>query len=129
MLVSPVLIVILGFWALVIYTLIAVARWANQSRRNAEAYYKSASVGKVTDQAGAAAAIELLREQESIANRRRREEYKAGAFVCMAVGMALMVFLLSLPSRGAHHAFLVGLIPFLIGLALLMVNAFPAPKQ
>jgi len=119
-------IIYLGFWGLVIYTLISVARWANQSRRNAEAYYKTASVGKIVDESNAAAAIELLREQERIANSRRRQQYKAGAFVNIAVGLALMFFLLSLPSQGAHHAFLVGLIPFLIGVSLLALSGLSA---
>jgi hypothetical protein len=73
--------------------------------------------------------MELLREQEKIANRRQREALKVGGLVTTSIGVALMVFLLTLPSPGARQAFLVGLIPLLIGLALLSYAFLFAPKE
>ena len=120
-----------GFWVLVAYTLIAVARWANRSRRSTEGYYKMASLGKTAplDVAGGVGAIELLREQERIANRRDRERLKVGGLITAAVGVGLMVFLRSLPSAGARQSFLVGLIPLLIGLVMLGYSLFFAAKD
>jgi cadmium resistance protein CadD (predicted permease) len=68
----------------------------------------------------------LIREQEKNSVRRRLEGMKIGGLVTAAVGIGLMVFL-----HGVEHeepVYLVGLIPLLIGVALLLYPLMLAPK-
>jgi hypothetical protein len=74
---------------------------------------------------GAKAAVELLREEERIKARKTREGMKIGGLTNLAVGIALMIFLRALV--GNEPVYLVGLIPGLIGVALLTYALFLAP--
>jgi hypothetical protein len=122
----------LGFWALVAFTLVSVARWANRARRGSEEYYKTSALAKIAEMqeaAGEAAPSEWFREQEKAASKRRREGQKLGGMVTAAIGIALMIFLRSLPSPAAQQSFLVGLIPLFMGIALLSYAFLLAPKD
>lgn len=80
-----------------------------------------------TQGAGATSALELLREQEKIAGRRTGEGMKVGGLVTTAVGVGIMVMLRGL--ERTEPAYLVGAIPFLIGVALLVYGYFLAPRD
>jgi hypothetical protein len=79
----------------------------------------------------AAATLAYLQEKErtSEANRaaKKREGYLVGGFVNIAIGIALMPFLSALTHEGALG--LVGLIPALIGVALLISAYVSSPKK
>jgi hypothetical protein len=75
---------------------------------------------------GAKAAVELLREEERIKASKTHEGLKIGGLVNLAVGVGLMIFLRALV--GNEPVYLVGLIPGLIGVALLAYALFMAPK-
>ncbi len=92
-------------------------------------YYRTEMLKKVaeTQGAGAEAALELLREQEKMAGRRRREAAKMAGLVTLAVGLALMIFLAAFVA-GQGPVYLSGLIPVLIGVALL-VYAYVLAEQ
>jgi MFS superfamily sulfate permease-like transporter len=67
-----------------------------------------------------------MHEEEQISARHRRESIRLGSLITGAVGIGLMVFL-----RGVAHqepVCLVGLIPFLIGVALFVHAQFLAPR-
>jgi hypothetical protein len=76
---------------------------------------------------GAKAAIELLREQARQDGAKKREGMKIGGLVNVAVGVALMIFLKYLVKDAP--VFLCGLIPGLIGVALLTYVLLLAPKE
>jgi len=58
-----------------VFSFVAVAAWASERRREREAYYKSETLKKIAESQGpgSSSALELLREEERIEARRRRE--------------------------------------------------------
>ena len=110
----------LGLGSIGFFSFLSVAIWAHARRREREAYYKSERVKKIAEmeETGAVSAIELFREEEKSAERRRGEGIKLGGLVSAAIGVGLMVFLRQLkPDRPDY---LCGLLPLFIGLALLV---------
>ncbi len=119
----------LSVGAVALFSFIAVATWSDNRRREREAYYKSEMLKKLAELQGdnAAAAVAILREQERNDVGRRREGIKVGGLVSAAVGAGLLVALpfLSL-DRGAYLA---GVIPLSVGIALLAYIYFTAPEK
>jgi hypothetical protein len=114
--------------SIALFSFLAVASWSEARRKEREAYYKSETLKKIAESSGegAKSALELIREQEKNSVRRRLEGMKIGGLVTAAVGIGLMVFL-----HGVEHeepVYLVGLIPLLIGVALLLYPLMLAPK-
>jgi hypothetical protein len=72
-------------------------------------------------------AIAALRERELIAWRRHREGIKLGGVITTAVGIGVMVFLGALAPNA--RLYLAGVIPLLIGVALLLYSYILAPKD
>jgi Domain of unknown function (DUF6249) len=114
-----------------LFSFVAVAVWSSERRREREAYYRSETLRKIaeTQGAGGSSAIEFLREEERNAVRRRQEGLKLGGLITVAVGVGMMVFIAAVDCRGTEPAYLVGLIPLLIGVALLSYTYLLAPKQ
>ena len=113
--------------ALAVFSYLAVATWAENRRKEREAFYRSDTVRKIAEtQGGASAALEYLREEERNAQKRRREGLKLGGLISTAAGIGIGVFLIAiLPDRPIYF---LGLIPVLIGLALLLYTYVLAPK-
>jgi Flp pilus assembly protein TadB len=123
----------LGISSVALFSFIAVATWASERRKEREAYYRSETLKKVAElqgTAGGSNTLEFLREEERIATRRRTQGQKLGGLITLAVGIGMIVFLKGIMS--ANHdpepAYLVGLIPALIGAALLVYAYALAPK-
>lgn len=115
----------LAVGAIALFSFVAVATWSDNRRREREAYYKSETIKKLAEMQGDNGLV-LLREEEDRAVRQRREGIKLGGLVTTAVGIGLMVFLWGIvPDRPAY---LLGLIPLLIGVALLTYSYVLAPK-
>jgi hypothetical protein len=115
--------------SIALFSFLAVASWSDARRKEREAYYTADALKKIADSSaeGAKSAVEYLREQNSIAMRKRVEGLKLGGLITAAVGVGLMIFL-----RGVNHdepAYLVGTIPLLIGLALVVYGFVLAPKE
>jgi Flp pilus assembly protein TadB len=114
-----------------LFTFLAVASYADSRRRERESYYRNDMLKKVVDSqsSAAAATIEYLREeQQSSALRqvqKKREGYSLGGMILSGVGISLMVFLCAMVHD--KPAYLVGLIPLLIGMALLAQAYLPLP--
>ncbi len=112
-----------------LFSFLAVSVWTDARRKEREAYYQTETAKKLAESpgAGANAAVELLREQERIGLRRKREGVKLGGLITAAVGIGVMVML-----RGLEHnepAYLVGVVPLLIGVAMLTYGYVLAPKE
>lgn len=114
-----------------LFSFIAVAVWSQERRREREAYYRSETLRRIaeTQGAGGDSAIEFLREEEKNAVRRRQEGQKLGGLITVAVGIGMMVFIKAVDRSDPDPAYLVGLIPLFIGVALLAYAYFLAPKQ
>jgi hypothetical protein len=115
--------------SIALFSFLAVASWSEARRKEREAYYRNETLKKIAESSGegAKSALELLREQEKNAVKRRLEGMKLGGLITAAVGIGVMVLL-----RGLEHdepVYVVGLIPLLIGLALLLYVFLLAPKE
>jgi hypothetical protein len=124
--VAAMLVPIVGSIAL--FSFLAVNGWADARRKEREAYYRNETFKKIAESSGEAArsTLELMREQEKNFAKRRLEGLKIGGLVTTATGIGVMVLL-----RGLVHddpVYLAGLIPFLIGVALLVYPFLLAPK-
>jgi hypothetical protein len=105
---------------------IPVTAWIEGQRKEREAFYRAETVRRLTESSGegAKAAIELLREQDRIERAKKHEGMKIGGLVNIGVGLALIVFLkMMVPYQAAY---LCGLIPGFIGVALLVYVFFMA---
>ena len=112
-----------------LFTYLAIASWANARRKEREAYYKSETLKKLAEMQGntGGSIVEFLREEEQTASRRRTEGQKLGGLINVAVGIGLMIFLGRLiPNKAICLA---GLIPLLIGAALLAYAYVLAPRS
>jgi Domain of unknown function (DUF6249) len=112
-----------------VFSFAAVAVWSYARRREREAYYRSETIKKITETRGGESAMEFLREEERNAARRLREGLKLGGVITVAVGIGLMIFLGGIGRHSPEPIYLVGVIPLLIGSALLAYTRFLAPKQ
>jgi hypothetical protein len=124
--VSVFLVPIVGSIAL--FSFLGVATWSEARRKEREAYYRSETLKKIAESSGegAKSALELMREQEKNAVKRRLEGLKIGGLVTAAIGIGVMALL-----RGFvrdHPVYLAGLIPLLVGVALLIYPFLLAPK-
>lgn len=125
--IAAMLIPIVGSIAL--FSFLAVAAWSDARRKEREAYYTSETLKKIAENSGegAKSAMELLRERQRNLVRNRLEGVKLGGLVTAAVGLGVMALL-----RGLEHeepVYLVGVIPLLIGLALLAYGFLLVPKE
>lgn len=111
-----------------------IATWVESRRKEREAYYRAETLRRMTEASGegAKATLELLREEERIKVRKTREGLKIGGLICVGTGVALMFYLHALlgPNGVDHGAagpvYLSGLIPTLIGVAMLVYVYFMA---
>ena len=115
--------------AVAVFSFIGVAAWSDSRRKEREAYYRSETLKKLAEAqgTGASSAVELVKEEERIALRRRLEGQKLGGLITVAVGVGLMVFLKAVDHN--EPAYLVGVIPLLVGVALLAYSYVLGPKQ
>ncbi|HMD17382.1 MAG TPA: hypothetical protein VKH18_12005 [Terriglobales bacterium] len=115
--------------SIALFSFLAVAAWSDARRREREAYYKNETLKKIAESSGegAKAAIELLREQNRSVTKRRLEAMKLGGLITAAVGIGVMALLHGLVND--EPVYLAGLIPLLIGLAMLTYTFLLAPKE
>ena len=115
--------------SIALFSFLGVASWSEARRKEREAYYTSETLKKIAESSGegAKAAIEYIQEQHRNLARRRLEGMKLGGLITAAVGIGLMVFLRGVANE--ESVYLVGLIPLLIGVALLIYSFWLAPKD
>lgn len=112
--------------AIALFSFLAVATWSDNRRREREGFYKSDTLKKLSEMSADAAAV-LLREDERLARRRQRESARLSGLVTVATGVGLAAFLWGIvPER---RVYLLGLIPLLVGLALLAYARWLAPRE
>ena len=116
----------IGAVALFVFFIPTVTFLENR-RKERESFYRSETIRRVAEASGegAKSALELLREEDRLRQIKKLEGMKVGGLVNMAVGIGLGCMLWSL--GGKESPYLVGLIPGLIGVALLTYALFLAP--
>lgn len=107
---------------------IPLTTWIESQRKEREAFYTAETMRRLSESTGegARAAVEMMREQARLQEAKKREGMKIGGLVNLAVGIGLMIFLRALVK--GEPVYLCGLIPGLIGVALLTYALFLAPK-
>jgi hypothetical protein len=102
--------------------------WIDSQRKEREAFYRAETMRRIVESSGqgAMAPIELMREQSRQEQAKKREGMMVGGLINIAVGTALMVFLHALIAN--RPIYLCGLIPGMIGLALVTYALILAPK-
>jgi hypothetical protein len=125
----------LSVTVIAVFTFITVTVWTDARRKEREAYYKAESLRRIAEMPGDAAkyVVEVIREEERNRQLRARsnelkqiEGMKIGGLVLVGVGVGLMAMIGALADKPTAGA--VGLIPGLIGVALLIYSLFLAPK-
>jgi hypothetical protein len=107
---------------------IPLVSWIDSRRKEREAFYKADMMRRLAEASGegAKSALELLREEERLKAIKQREGLKIGGVINVGVGVGLMFMLRSL--LGVGGPYMVGLIPGLIGVAMLVyVYVMAAP--
>lgn len=116
----------LSVGAIALFSFISVATWADNRRREREAFYKSEALKKLSDMPSADA-LALLREEERIATRLRHEGIRLGGLITAAVGIGVIVFFRLLVED--KPVYTLGLIPLMVGLAMLAYSYLLAPRE
>jgi Flp pilus assembly protein TadB len=127
----------IGMWlfltvgAVVLFAVfIPLLTWMENRRKEREAFYKAETFRRLAESSaeGAKAAIDLLREENRQKELRKREGMKIGGLINIGVGAGLVVFVRSI--GGANSPYLCGLLPGLIGVAMLIyVYLLAAPVE
>jgi nucleoside recognition membrane protein YjiH len=114
--------------SIALFSFLSVAAWSDARRKEREEYYRNETLKKIAESSGegAQAAIELLHEQNKTVTKRRLEGLKLGGLITAVVGIGVMALLHGLVND--EPVYLAGLIPLLIGLALLTYTFLLAPK-
>jgi len=115
--------------SIALFSFLAVASWSDARRKEREAYYQADALKKIAESSseGAKSAVEYLREHDLISSRKRLEGMKLGGLITGAVGIGLIVMIGGLEHE--DRAYLVGLIPLLVGVALIFYAMVLAPKN
>jgi len=115
-----------AFWFMVavaiaaVFGFISVVVWIQARADERESLYRSETVKKIADSGNSDAALEYLRDVERADAAEARGNARIGGLVTIAIGVALMIFLYHLIPGTA--VYLVGLIPLLVGVALLIAS-------
>jgi hypothetical protein len=119
---ASIMIPIIG--SVVFFSFLSVVGWASQKRREREAFYRYEMLKKLVEQGGAGGqqALELIRTEAQLQDRRRREARILGGLITAVIGASVMILLYVLvPAVGVWTA---GLIPFSVGAAILLFALF-----
>jgi hypothetical protein len=109
--------------------LVPTVTWMDSRRKEREAFYKAETFRRITESSteGAKMAIELLREESRMERMKHRQGILLGGIISVGVGVGLVIFLMARPGNEAGRGNLVGLIPALVGVAMLIYGFFMAP--
>ncbi|HEX4278502.1 MAG TPA: hypothetical protein VHZ74_24270 [Bryobacteraceae bacterium] len=118
----------LSIGAVALFSFLSVMAWVDCRRREREAYYRSETLRKFAEMPGAmpAAVQEFMLEQEGVVQRQTRAAFRVGGLIVAATGIGIMLFLHEL---GTGPVYMAGVIPLLIGIAILVYFYLLAPLE
>lgn len=104
----------------------------NAKRNEKKDYYKNETIQRIAASPdGGASVLQYLREEKLQAAKKRWERLRLGGLILAVASPGLMIFLFA--SNHADHDpdpdYLVGLIPLLIGAAMLAYTYWLSPKE
>ena len=106
-----------------------ITTWLESQRKEREAFYKAETLRRVSEASsdGARASLEYLREQSRIVRIHTLEGLKIGGLIMTSVGVGVAVLLWFV---AGHDVAACGVVPFLIGIAMLAyVYLLAAPAE
>ena len=112
-----------------VFTFVSVGAWARERRKEREAFYRGEILKKLADSTGTQAqqVLEMMREQDRAQERRSWEKKKLAGLILTGTGAGLIgMFALITPNE--NHEWAIGLIPLLIGLAMLLYSYVLGPR-
>jgi len=124
---DPLIVGVLTPLAVIALTFLLI--WPKYKGKALASFHRSELLRKIADSQGDAAdkVLEMIRQEEAEAKIRRREGLKMGGLITAAAGLGVTAVLAVLvPDR---PVWVIGLIPFLIGIALVVYVLFMAPKH
>lgn len=112
--------------ALALFSFLAITTYAESRAKERTAFHRNETLRKLAEQSGEGGdkVLEVIREEERIANRKRIEGLKLGGLITTLVGVGIGVFLYTM----AEEAAAVAVIPLLVGVGLLGYVVLLAPK-
>lgn len=114
--------------SVVLFAFLSVVGWALQKRKEREAFYRYDVLKKLVEQGGAGGqqAMEMIRTEAQMQERRRREAQILGGLIAAVIGGSTMILLYILvPGISVWTA---GLIPFAVG-AVIVLFALLMPRM
>jgi Flp pilus assembly protein TadB len=110
-----------------VFAFVSVAVWTDNRRKEREAFYRSELLRKLAEVTPEQAQQlrEGMREDEANQQRRLREGLKLAGVIVTLVGLGIGAMLAVL---GSGHAWAAGLVPFAVGVALLVYAFLLAPR-
>lgn len=107
---------------------IPLVSWIDSRRKEREAFYKADTMRRLAEGSGegAKAALQLMREEDRMKRIKTLEGIKIGGLVNLAAGVGITIFLRAMIGGGSGSPYLVGLIPGMVGVALLVYAMFLA---
>jgi hypothetical protein len=112
-----------------VFVMVIFVAWFGTRQKERESFHRTELLKKIAESPGDAAqkVLEMMREEEHAAQIRRHEGMKLGGLIVLAIGIALMPLLAKLAP--SEPVWLVGLIPALVGAALLIYAIFLSPRS
>ncbi len=122
--------VFLAVGAIALYSYLSINSFVQGRRKEREAYYRNETVRRLTESqgAGADAAIALMREEDRLWTIRRLEGTKLGRLITTGVGIGLMIFLGIANDDNHLVGVAIGIVPLMVGPALLLYAYRLSPK-
>jgi hypothetical protein len=118
-----------GIGAVAVFGYLAVHSWAESRRKEREAFYRSETLRRFSESSQPEMLARFLAEEKAARHEMRvqqRESLRLGGLVTMMAGIGLGVTLGGIAPLQRFYLF--GLVPFLVGLALLVYVYLLAPK-
>ena len=118
-----------GISVVAVFGWLAVHEWTESRRKEREEFYRSETLRRYSDSNQPDMLARFLAEEKAARHEMRvqqRESLRLGGLVTMVAGIGLGVMLAGI-EPGERYYF-VGLVPFLVGLAILVYVYLLAPK-
>ena len=118
-----------GISVVAVFGWLAVHEWTESRRKEREDFYRSETLRRYSDSNQPDMLARFLAEEKAARHEMRvqqRESLRLGGLVTMVAGIGLGVMLAGIAPQ--QKFYLVGLVPFLVGLALLVYVYLLAPR-